>query len=126
MRPAPTIATSITRATLLDRPIPDNGLDRAPTRVLEARLVRPLLTPTEGGDMGGDTLTRRAALGRFALAGAGMAAGPAALAGRAWASPSAQPTKFKDFKPFNLHVKPGPATGLPKRVATNFPAGSQY
>src|SRR5215471_14058527 len=83
--------------------------------------------------MGSDTetsrggLTRRAALGRFALAGAGVAAGPAALAGRAWASPAVQqPTKFKDFKPFNPHVKPGPATGLPTRVATNFPAGSQY
>jgi ribose transport system substrate-binding protein len=87
------------------------------------------MSPTEYGSdreppRGG--MTRRAALGRFALVTAGAAAGPAVLGGRASAASSKQPTKFKDFKPFNPRVKPGPPTGLPKRVATNFPAGSQY
>jgi ribose transport system substrate-binding protein len=41
-------------------------------------------------------------------------------------SAAKNPTRFSDFKPFNPRIPRGPATGLPRRVATNFPAGSGY
>src|SRR5436190_12737517 len=86
-----------------------------------------MATPTEDGGESGrpeGRLTRGQAIGRMATFAAGATVAPALLAGPALGA--RQPTKFKDFKPFNPRVKPGPPTGLPKRVATNFPAGSQY
>jgi ribose transport system substrate-binding protein len=35
-------------------------------------------------------------------------------------------SKFSDFEPFDPNVPPGPDTGLPRVVATNHPADSQY
>jgi ribose transport system substrate-binding protein len=41
-------------------------------------------------------------------------------------TPPASSTKLSDYQKFNPNVPAGPATGLPKRIATNFPAGSAY
>jgi ribose transport system substrate-binding protein len=95
-------------------------------------------------------VTRREALGRFALAGAGTAGTSALLAACGSSSSSSSSSAsssssgsattsaaaksgggnraktFAEFPPYNPHLAPGPATGLPKRVATNFPADSAY
>ncbi|MBV9098472.1 MAG: hypothetical protein JO079_10485, partial [Frankiaceae bacterium] len=73
--------------------------------------------------------TRGQALGRLASITAGVAAGPTAFgafASEAFAATSGYPTKFSQFKPFNPHLPAGPATGLPKTIATNIAAGSAY
>ena len=73
--------------------------------------------------------TRGQALGRMASMTAGVAAAPTlfgALASDALAASAAVPSKFSDFKPFNPNMPAGPATGLPKTIATNIAAGSAY
>jgi ribose transport system substrate-binding protein len=85
-------------------------------------------------------LTRRQALGGAAAVAVGL--GSALLAtyggsvqGTATTEPggTGAPTgegsdlsSFDDFEPFDPNVPPGPDTGLPKVVATNHPADSQY
>src|SRR3954447_13417105 len=93
----------------------------------ETRGRYDMATPTDDLDESGalsGRMTRGQAIGRMATIAAGAAVAPALLASPALGAK--QPTKFKDLKPFNRRVKPGPPTGLPRRVATNFPAGSQY
>src|SRR5882757_5996242 len=76
--------------------------------------------------------TRAQALRRLASMTAGAAVAPTlfgSLASDAFAAQEVGtkfPTKFKDFKPFNPNLPAGPATGLPKVIATNIAAGSAY
>jgi ribose transport system substrate-binding protein len=111
------------------------------------RYGRRMQPGTEAGDA---DLTRRSLLAR-AGALAGVAAIPGVLAAcgssssgssqssssssssSSNSSGSAQPaaltkngTTRSSFKPYDPSVPAGPPTGLPKKVATNFPAGSAY
>jgi ribose transport system substrate-binding protein len=76
--------------------------------------------------------TRGQAFRRLASMTAGAAVAPTlfgSLASDAFAAQDVGtkfPTKFSDFKPFNPHLPAGPATGLPKVIATNIAAGSAY
>ena len=93
--------------------------------------------PVEG--MLSGPMTRRQALGRATAAAMGVAgaalippwvaaaeAGNRRLGLHAAASGGVTSTHFKQFPPFNPHVPKGPATGLPKAIASNFGAGSAY
>jgi ABC-type sugar transport system substrate-binding protein len=79
-------------------------------------------------------ITRRAVLQRGLVAAGSFAVAPAVLRlpsvlRSSVATPghaTATSTQLSKYAPFNPHVAPGAATGLPKRVATNFPAGSAY
>jgi ribose transport system substrate-binding protein len=79
-------------------------------------------------------LTRRVVLGRGLFAAGGALALPSLLrAPRPFESLRATPgkpvstsTSLSNYKPFNPNAAGGGATGLPKRVVTNFPAGSAY
>jgi ABC-type sugar transport system substrate-binding protein len=86
------------------------------------------------GTEGESQITRRTFLqGGLAVAGS-MAVAPSVLRSHSgfrlpMATPGkAQPTPttLSSYKPFNPHVPAGPPTGLPKRIATNFPSGSAY
>ena len=84
-------------------------------------------------------MTRRQVLGRATAAAVGVAgaalvpqwvtaadAATRRLGLDAAASDGVTSTHFKQFPPFNPHVPKGPATGLPKAIASNFGAGSAY
>jgi ribose transport system substrate-binding protein len=105
-------------------------------------------SPIKGGapDSDGDGYTRRSALVRASVFAGGLTVIPAVLAAcgssdsgttaaagettggevGAFGSLTANGTTLSTFQPFNPNAPAGPASGLPTRIATNFPAGSEY
>jgi ABC-type sugar transport system substrate-binding protein len=77
-------------------------------------------------------MLQRTALGAGALVGASLlppwmsTVADAATTPRLTTGKGVPYTHFKQFKPFDTHVPKGPATGLPKAIASNFGAGSAY
>src|SRR6476469_3860 len=100
----------------------------------------------DGAHAGETDITRRSAIRRAGRVASGLAVFPglpaacgsddkasSTGAGGTSSTAATEPapltkngTTRASFKPYDKNVPPGPATPLPKKVATNFPAGSAY
>ncbi|MEZ5077243.1 MAG: sugar ABC transporter substrate-binding protein [Solirubrobacterales bacterium] len=114
------------------RNVPSGPSNKVDPRVVAESYTRRVMLTRASAVAGGLTVLPAvlAACGSSGSSSTAATTGGATTSGGgesgSFGSLSTNPTKISGFQPFDSSVAPGPETGLPTHIATNFPAGSEY